>query len=197
MRSRVLKAGLVVVAVVVLARVGLEGTRIVGDLTAPPPTPYLPTAFEGQRVYRAADRALFDGLHGSFLLGGAVTYPEVQPPCASESGTPSRGQGLLPYCYWPSIDGLAISPRTPLDQPNGLMIVARVHVHDPSAAACMPEIRAECEAAIVVEKVVWMNAVAGVEPGGAAGPVGSSRTMGRLSLSTIGRLRVYYACEQF
>ena len=139
-------------------RAGSHAHRL-GELNAPAPTAYVPTAFEGQRVYRAADQPLFDALPGSFLLGGVLTYPAVEPPCVSPAGPAGRGQGLLPYCAWPSIDGLALSPKTPVDSINGMSIVARVHVHDPSAAECIPSVRAACEAAIVVEEIVWKNAV--------------------------------------
>ena len=80
--------------------------------------------------------------------GGILTYPAVEPPCVSQESAPGSGQGLLPYCAWPSIDGLALSPKTSVDSINGMSIVARVHVHDPSAAECIPSVRAACEAAI-------------------------------------------------
>jgi len=137
MRTTRFRIAILALAVVALAVLGIGSWRFVSDVNAPLPTPYLPTTFQGQRVYRAADEASFAGLPGSFMLGGVLTYPAVMPPCASEAGPPGRGQGLVPYCYWPSIDGLAIS-----------------------AADCIAEVRPDCEAAIVVEAIVWMNAVA-------------------------------------
>src|SRR5450755_462060 len=71
-----------------------------------------PSEISGEHVYRATDESSFATLKGSFLLGGLVTWPEVVPPCPSEAGPPGDGQGLLPYCYWPSIDGLALSPKS-------------------------------------------------------------------------------------
>ena len=160
MRTTRFRIAILALAVVALAVLGIGSWRFVSDVNAPLPTPYLPTTFQGQRVYRAADEASFAGLPGSFMLGGVLTYPAVMPPCASEAGPPGRGQGLVPYCYWPSIDGLAISPTSSVDAPNGVSVIARVHVHDPAAADCIAEVRPDCEAAIVVEAIVWMNAVA-------------------------------------
>lgn len=173
MRTTRFRIAILALTVVAIAVVGIQTWRAVSEVNAPPPTPYLPTTFQGQRVYRAADEALFAGLPGSFMLGGVLTYPDVMPPCASEAGPPGRGQGLVPYCYWPSIDGLAISPKTPVDAPNGVSVVARVHVHDPSAADCIADVRPDCEAAIVVEQIVWTNAVAQAGKYGLTFPVTS------------------------
>lgn len=115
----------------------------------------VPTEIAGEHVYRAIDQASFTSLKGSFLLGGLVTYPDVVPPCPSVAGPPGDGQGLLSYCYWPSIDGLALSPLGSFGEPANETVVARVHVNDPYASECRPAVRAECDAAIVVESVVW------------------------------------------
>jgi hypothetical protein len=116
-----------------------------------------PSEISGEHVYRATDESSFATLKGSFLLGGLVTWPEVVPPCPSEAGPPGDGQGLLPYCYWPSIDGLALSPKSNFDEPSNEIVVARVHVNDSLAAECQPAVIAECRAAIVVESVVWTS----------------------------------------
>jgi hypothetical protein len=116
-----------------------------------------PSDISGEHVYRAIDQSSFATLKGSFLLGGLVTWPEVVPPCPSEAGPPGDGQGLLPYCYWPSIDGLALSPKSNFDEPDNEIVVARVHVNDSLAAECQPAVIAECRAAIVVESVVWTS----------------------------------------
>jgi hypothetical protein len=118
----------------------------------------IPTQFDGQRVYRATDRGSFASLNGSFLLGGRVTHdPQVIPPCPAPGGPPGDGQELLPYCSWPSIDGLALSPRSNFGEPKNEIVVARVHVNDPLAAQCNDFARAECQAAVVVESVVWKS----------------------------------------
>jgi hypothetical protein len=119
--------------------------------------PIVPTEIGGERVYRATDRASFTSLKGSFLLGGVVTYPDVVSPCPTLAGPPGDGQDLLPYCYPPSIDALALSPHGTFDEPKNEIVVARVHVNDPLAAGCNDFVRDECNAAIVVESVVWRS----------------------------------------
>jgi hypothetical protein len=152
------KLPLVIVAVVVLAAAGLLAFgRFYGLPNGNQAGPPVPTQISGEHVYRAIDRSSFTSLKGSFLLGGLVTYPDVVPPCPSEAGPPGDGQALLPYCYWPSIDGLALSPKGSFDEPGNEVVVARVHVNDPLAAECQPAVRAECDAAIVVESVVWRS----------------------------------------
>jgi hypothetical protein len=119
--------------------------------------PVVPSQIAGEHVYRATDQASLASLKGSFLLGRLVTWPDVAPPCPSLAGPPGDGRGLLPYCYWPSIDGLALSPKGSFDKPGNEIVVARVHVNDPLAAECQPSLRAECDAAKVVEAVAWRS----------------------------------------
>jgi hypothetical protein len=66
-------------------------------------------------------------------------------------------QQLIPYCYLESIDGLDIAPMSNIDEPRNELVVARVHVDDPLAAQCPATDRAECQASIVVESVVWQS----------------------------------------
>jgi hypothetical protein len=148
---------LIVVAVAMLAAAGILGFGLFDGHLGGDQAGYVPAEIAGEHVYRAADQSSFTRLTGSFLLGGLVTYPDVVPPCPSEAGPPGDGQGLLPYCYWPSIDGLALSPKGSFDEPGNEIVVARVHVNDPLAAECQPAVRAECAAAIVVESVVWRS----------------------------------------
>lgn len=148
----------ILLLVAVLAAAGAVGFGLLSGLAGGNPAVVsVPTQIAGERVYRGVDQPSFTGLKGSFLLGGLVTYPDVAPPCPSEAGPPGDGQGLLPYCYWPSIDGLALSPKGSFDEPGNEIVVARVHVNDPLAAECQPAVRAECDAAIVVESVVWRS----------------------------------------
>lgn len=127
---------------------------------------------DGQRVYRVADVASFP-TSGSFLLGGyAATYPI---PCPSQaSAEPSGAEAdLVGYCNGtvlqsgkgnPTMNGL-ISASALYVAPvtigllagwfDGPAIVARVHTHDPAAVQCGADQRALCEAALVVEAVVW------------------------------------------
>lgn len=146
----------IIVVVAVLAAAGLLGFGLFSSLPGGS-AGSVPTQIAGEHVYRAIDQSSFTRLTGSFLLGGLVTYPDVVPPCPSEAGPPGDGQGLLPYCYWPSLDGLALSPKGSFDEPGNEIVVARVHVNDPLAAQCQPAVRAECEAAMVVESVVWRS----------------------------------------
>ena len=119
--------------------------------------PDAPAAIAGEHVYRAADQASFTALHGSFLRGARVSKPDVVPPCPAPLGKSDAATQLVPYCSWLSIDGLAISPKGTFDEPNGERVVARVHVNDPLAADCPADALASCQAAIVVESVVWRS----------------------------------------
>jgi hypothetical protein len=131
--------------------------------TACPPVPGevvwpdVPAQIAGEHVYRAADQTTFATLHGSFLLGGRVSKPDVVPPCPAPLGKSDAETQLVPYCYWLSIDGLAISPKGTFDEPKDERVVARVHVSDPLAADCPADALASCQVAIVVESVVWRS----------------------------------------
>jgi len=143
----------------------------------------IPTEVAGEHVYRATDRAAFASLPGSFLLGGRVTKPEFMPPCPMPMGKSQAEQQLVPYCYWLSIDGLAVAPMSNFDEPNDEIVVARVHVDDPLAAQCPIDVRAQCGAEIVVEFVVWTSS----PPATASTPPGSpTPTAGANSASTAG-----------
>jgi hypothetical protein len=126
--------------------------------------PVVPTEIDGQRVYRAADQASFASLSGSFLLGGPFTKPEFVPPCPMPVDKSAAEQQLIPYCYLRTIDGLQVAPESNIDEPNDEMVVARVHVNDPLAAQCPADVRAQCQAGIVVEAVVWRGATVQVSP---------------------------------
>jgi len=119
--------------------------------------PEVPAKVAGEHVYRAADQASFASLKGSFLLGGLFTKPSLMPPCPAQINETAAEQQLIPYCYILKIDGLAIAPLSNLDEPNNEIVVARVHVNDPLAAQCPADVRAQCEAGIVVESVVWKS----------------------------------------
>jgi hypothetical protein len=119
--------------------------------------PVVPDQIDGEHVYRAADQASFAALTGSFLLGGRVSKPDIMPPCPMPLNKSDAETQLIPYCYWLSIDGLAISPKGTFDEPKNEIVVARVHVNDPLAAQCPADSLAACQAAIVVESVVWRS----------------------------------------
>jgi hypothetical protein len=118
--------------------------------------PTVPTEVNGERVYRGIDQASFPS-SGSFLLGGPATKPSVVPPCAMQVNQTAAEQQLIPYCYVLSIGGLSVAPMSNLDEPNGEIVVARVHIHDPLAAQCPADVQTSCAASIVVESVVWRS----------------------------------------
>lgn len=118
--------------------------------------PTVPTEINGERVYRAATQVAFP-TSGSFLLGGPATKPSVMPPCPAPIDQSAAEQQLIPNCYFRSIDGLGMAPMSNLDEPNGEVVVARVHTHDPLAAQCPANLQAQCDASIVVESVVWRS----------------------------------------
>ena len=100
--------------------------------------PMVPTEFEGQRVFRAADSATYGTLRRSFLFGGLSVY------------------GI----FVASVDGeqvsLASSPNAVGHSiaTDGSIVVVRAHFNPPWAQ-CPSQIRAECAAAIVVESILW------------------------------------------
>jgi hypothetical protein len=131
--------------------------------------PAVPTEINGERVYRATDQVSFPS-SGSFLLGGPATKPSVMPPCPAPVDQTNAEQQLIPYCYFLSIDGLGMAPMSTLDEPNGEVVVARVHTHDALAVQCPPENRPSCADSIVVESVIWRSteAVATATPSSVA-----------------------------
>jgi hypothetical protein len=140
----------------------------------------IPTSIDGQRVYRIGDQSEWKNLSGSFLLAGYATAftPSCPAPAPTAAPQPSAEANLLGWCSAivlatepiTDFNGVAIgslfkvAPRGSealtgfLTQPhwlNGPAIVMRVHTHDPEAAQCGADQQAVCEAAVVVEAVVW------------------------------------------
>jgi hypothetical protein len=129
--------------------------------------PTVPAEIDGGRVYRAADRASFPS-SGSFLLGGEVTMPDVLPPCPMPIDHTTAENDLIPYCYWEAIDGIRVAPKVDaLANLRGRIVVARVHINDPEAAACPAAVLDQCRAALVVEEVDWTG---GPSPSSSPGP---------------------------
>jgi hypothetical protein len=123
--------------------------------------PTVPSELDGQKVYRAADRASFPA-SGSFLLGGRVSKPDVMPPCPARIDQTQAEQQLIPYCVVFSIDGLGIAPKSNagfFDEPKNEIVIARVHVNDSQAAGCPASTLEQCKSGIVVESVVWRSSV--------------------------------------
>ncbi len=119
--------------------------------------PTVPTQLNGERVYRDTDWASFPK-SGSFLLGGPATKPSVVPPCPMQPGLTDAEQKLIQYCYVLTIDSIGVAPMSTFDEPNGEIVVARVHINDPLAAQCPADVRTNCESSVVVESVVWRSA---------------------------------------
>ena len=125
----------------------------------------IPTLVDGQRVYRVGEKAEWQKLNGSFLVAGYVSMfsPSCPPPVVPQ---PSAEHDLLGYCG--AIE-LAASrsgdlnhtvPVAPISNSLegwnlGPAVVMRAHTHDPEAARCGASLLARCEAAVVVEAVVW------------------------------------------
>ena len=127
----------------------------------------IPTQVDGQRVYRVGEKAEWQNLNGSFLLGGYALPSSWMCPRSPSTAPPAEAD-LLDTCYGP---GLAARPNVgglnsddawlaPLGSDavegwlDGPPIVVRVHAHDWEAAGCSTYFKAMCVAAIVVESVV-------------------------------------------
>jgi hypothetical protein len=135
--------------------------------------PAVPTEVAGEHVYRAPSQGSYAAIKGSFLIGGRFSKPDFMPPCPAPINKSTAEQQLIPYCYIQSIDGLAISPMSTIDETKNEIVVARVHVDDPLAAQCPAAAQADCKAAIVVESVVWRSdeLITGARPSiGHSGP---------------------------
>lgn len=124
----------------------------------------IPLEIDGQHVYRIGDD-VWGGLSGSFLLGGYVQRRPLSCPSVENPGSKPLSD-LVASCPWfhlaPSASAnaqlLLLAPigsdqLTPWS--NGFPVVVRVHTHDGEAAQCPADQRSSCEAAVVIEAVVW------------------------------------------
>ena len=124
--------------------------------------PFVPTEIAGEHVYRATDWSSFASLSaasptGAFLLGGPVAAADPIPSCPVPQISEAELQ-LVPYCTWVSVDGVQLSPKgLAIADMRNRVVVVRVHVNDPLAAQCPAEVRQACQAAVVVEGVVWQG----------------------------------------
>jgi hypothetical protein len=183
---RVRRDASLVAMVAVLAAVGLLGFGLVfggsGGSAGPSVSPValasdgLPTQMDGQRVYLVSDKAEWQNLSGSFLLGAhavllppgcsgshwpAPTAPTATPnPAADDLVNGCGGVELAPGAVTDYVLGnLMAAPRG-----AGVLagwsyaataIVMRVHTHDAEAGQCAANEQAACQVAVVVESVVW------------------------------------------
>jgi hypothetical protein len=134
----------------------------------------LPTQIGGQPVYRLSDKAEWQNLDDSFLLAAVpgIYYGSCPIGAARAAATPATSAetdllGLGAACYgaWLSetansnTNELMVAPKSPslnlFITWGGHAAVLRVHTHDPEAAQCSAARRDRCEAAVVVEALVW------------------------------------------
>ncbi|MGA3058108.1 MAG: hypothetical protein ABSE70_08780 [Candidatus Limnocylindrales bacterium] len=131
-----------------------------------------PVSIDGQRVYRLDDRAAWQNLSASFIVAAGAPYgPPSCPRFEEATPGPTAEADLLGRC--PDVilfntsgyasgsgwSGMGTAPKgLSLDAVTGWgghIIVVRAHTHDPEAAQCSAAERAGCEAALVVEAIVW------------------------------------------
>ena len=131
-----------------------------------------PVSIDGQRVYRFDDRLAWQNVVGSFLVAAGAPYgPSSCPAPFGVTPGPAADADLVGQC--PNVilfntsgfasgsgwSGMGTAPKgLSLDAISGWggsIVVVRAHTHDPEAAQCSADARAGCEAALVVEAVVW------------------------------------------
>lgn len=96
---------------------------------------------------------LFTGLCG----GQPALFGSPAPDARGRSPSDLNG----PILWTVFLDGSSPpmpSPENPL-APFDLVVVLRVHTHDPSAASCSAAVRPQCDVAVVVDAVVWKGTV--------------------------------------
>jgi hypothetical protein len=128
----------------------------------------IPIRIDDRHVYRVTDQAEWENLSGSFLLAATPGFAPVA--CIAVQGTGAEGDLLAQFCGGWSLGSTTGSATdypsfiyaAPKSSPYELLygwanhaVVLRVHTHDSEAAGCSADKRAACEAAVVVEAVVW------------------------------------------
>ena len=117
--------------------------------------PVVPTAIDGERVYRAPDWDTFESLDGTFLFGGFVSVlPSSDPSCDPVTGRSEAERRFIVFCDWTAIDGRTIAPGSAFTGVEGSIVVVRAHVNDPVAAQCPDYLVSDCERTIVVDSVL-------------------------------------------
>ena len=169
----------------------------------------LPAEIDGQRVYRVNEQAEWQQLSGSFLL--AATPYATTVPC---EGSPLTGGNDADHdligggCFSPALSTLMyVAPKSPAMGSVWDWLhhaaVFRVHTHDPEAAECSAFL-SDCEAAVVVEAIVWPivpTEIDGERVYGdfraleAAVPSGSFLLSGLVSVTSAGSTGVTQGCS--
>jgi hypothetical protein len=161
---------LVAAIVVVYARPG-DSPKAQGIPTVALGFDGIPNQIDGHRVYRIGDEEEWQTLAGSFLLGAwPDSYRSYCPPSSNPVDAASAALAdLVAPCggyqlvarsveaLGTGANALAAAPlgSSVLRPWKGGLAVVRVHTHDPEAAQCNHAKRAECDAAVVAEEVVW------------------------------------------
>jgi len=123
-----------------------------------------PTDIAGEGVLAPADvsKRVAQG-PGSFLVGGfvrgnlaiCISTEWLAPACGYFFLTPRANQ-LEPGLKLASPES-DVQVRRQLADLLGHAVVVRVHAHDPRASECLPAHRATCDAAVVIDSVVWAD----------------------------------------
>ncbi len=130
----------------------------------------IPSSLNGEAVFRPLDVAA--GRTGSeatsYLLGGWSTPGRFARSCPVVPAG-NAASVLIPPCGGWRIGETPLVPEPALGSSVGVVIedvsgpmprgpvVLRVHTDDPRAASCPAAMRARCQAAIVVDEVVWVG----------------------------------------
>jgi hypothetical protein len=170
--------GVAMLAVIGLVGVGLafrpgtEPAGPAGGSGAAPGSGGIPSQIDGQRVYRLSEKAEWQNLSGSFLLGAYPIDFFISCPAPASPEPSGADASLIGYCNGtalqddilevgvtePGPGSVYVAPES-TDLLNGWLngpaIVMRVHTHDAEAAQCSADQQPACDDALVVEAVVW------------------------------------------
>ncbi len=149
-----------------------SASRVLGQPDVVMGSAGFPVSIDGQAVYRFEYATTWESLTGSFLV--AAEAPSGAPSCPgaypSPTPMPNAESDLFADCpevilgYTSSsqssgFSGTAVAPKglplAAISTWGGHVVVFRAHTHDPEAAQCERADLARCEAALVVESVVW------------------------------------------
>ena len=177
------RLAMTLVGVAMLAVVGLVGAGLafrpgtgpavlVGGSDRAPGSGGIPSQIDGRRVYRLSDKAEWQNLSGSFLLRANPIDVFISCPAPASPEPSGADANLVGYCdsmalqdgtsetgvTEPGPGSVDVAPES-TDLLNGWVdgpaVVLRVHTHDAEAAQCTADLVTACDAALVVEAVVW------------------------------------------
>jgi hypothetical protein len=136
----------------------------------------LPTQIKQGGIYQLWQRSQWSGLVGSFLLAGYKFSPKScvsSQPANASFGPDAKlvarcGVELSPTPgnYTAGLETVApMGSENLTGLPDGTAVVVSAHTNDPLAAQCSSTATASCQAALVVEGVMWQG-----EPGTSTTP---------------------------